>query len=64
MARKHQPELAMRRDATAHDAAEAVDDSGEMVAALRLLSRRQSGVRATMSRALAALARAMGEAER
>ena len=79
----------MRQDASGHDAAEAVDDSGEMVAALRLLPRRQrevivlryyadldvdeiagtlrisqSGVRATMSRALAVLAHAIEEAER
>jgi RNA polymerase sigma-70 factor (sigma-E family) len=88
VARKHQPALAERAD-TGDQAADAVDASAEMVAALRSLPNRQrevvvlryyadldvdeiartlqisqSGVRANLSRALAALARALEEGAR
>ncbi len=86
IARKYAPRLAERADAVSPDAASVVDDSAEIVAALRLLTRRQrevivlryyadldvpeiagtlrispAAVRAVISRALAVLARALGE---
>jgi RNA polymerase sigma-70 factor (sigma-E family) len=86
VARKYGPRLAGPPDANSPDAATAVDDSGEVMFALRRLSRRQrevivlryyadldvseiagtlrisrSAVRATISRALSALAQALGE---
>jgi RNA polymerase sigma-70 factor (sigma-E family) len=86
VARKYAPWLAQRPEASVPDAASAVDDSDEVVAALRVLTLRQrevvvlryyadlelaeiaetlrispGAVRATISRAFAALARALGE---
>lgn len=86
VARKYGPRLAGPPEASGPDTASSVDDTGEIMAALRSLPRRQrevvvlryyadldvteiaktlritpSGVRATISRALAALAQVLGE---
>jgi RNA polymerase sigma-70 factor (sigma-E family) len=86
VARKYAPWLAHAPEASAPDAASAIDDSDEIIAALRVLTLRQrevivlryyadldvaeiattllvspGAVRATINRALATLARALGE---